>query len=75
MLFSKCVYLGSEICFESNLNKGLTCFGFFETRNQILFRNVFCVVSTRPHPQNIHFKNTRKQDTIEYDERDQAGKH
>ena len=39
----------SGICFESNLNERLTSLGFCETRNQILFRNVSCVVSTRSH--------------------------
>ena len=49
MLLSKFVCPDSEICFESNLNERLTSLGFCETRNQILFRNVFCVASTRPH--------------------------
>ena len=51
MLFSKFVCPDSEICFESKLNERLTSLGFCEIRNQILFRNVSCVASTRHrHP-------------------------
>ena len=58
MLLSKFVYLGSEICFESTLNDGRTCLGFCETWNQILFRNVSCVVSMRSHPPGSDFECT-----------------
>ena len=47
ILLSKFVCPDSESCFESNLNEGLKSLGFCETRNQILFWNVACVVSTR----------------------------
>ena len=49
ILLSKFVCPDSEICFESNLNEGLISLGFCETQNQILFRYVSCVASTRLH--------------------------
>ena len=58
MLLSKFVCPGSEICFESNLIERLVSLGFCETRNQILFRNVSCVVSTRCHPSGLGFRCT-----------------
>ena len=47
ILLSKFVCPNAESCFESHLYEGLKSLGFCETRNQILFRNVSCVVSTR----------------------------
>ena len=54
ILLSKFVCPDSESCFESNLSAGLRSLGFCETRNQIVFRNVSCVVSTRLlHPGSL----------------------
>ena len=47
ILLSKFVCLDSEICFENFFIEGVMGLGFCETWNQILFRNVSCVASTR----------------------------
>ena len=58
MLLIKIVCPDSEICSESNLNERLTSLGFCETRNQILFRNVSCVASSRSHHPGSGFRCT-----------------
>ena len=54
-LLSKFVCLDSEICFESNSNEGIRCFGFCGTRKQIFFRIVSCDVVMRPLLRNSDF--------------------
>ena len=41
---SKIVCLDSEICFGSNLNSATKCLGFCETRMQVSFETVSCVI-------------------------------
>ena len=41
---SKIVCLDSEICFGSNLNSATKCLGFCETRKQVSFETVSCVI-------------------------------